>query len=833
MLTYTCEITRSGSTGVTSVGVATGVSNEIVTDEHAKEMIKINTGINILVFIFNSSADYNDHHWMNVPKYFCYNQKMTRWLAPQPVDVTPLSTLNLPLLLKQTLIRRGIQTPEAAHAFLHPEAIQPSQFPDIAKATQRISLAIRSQKRICVWGDFDVDGQTSTALLVQALQILGADVVYYIPIRGKESHGVHIETLMPILDGGVQLVITCDTGITAHAAVDYCNSRGVDVIITDHHELGESLPNAKAIINPKLLPADHPLKNLAGVGVAYKLAEALLTENHKSEIENLLDLVALGLIADVALLQGETRTLVQRGLQQLRQTKRPGLRVMAELSNTQLESLTEETIGFTFAPRLNALGRLNDANPAVELLITQDAARARVLAAQIEGLNAQRRLLTSQVTEAAEAQLREHPELLTEPAIVLSHPNWPGGVVGIVANRLVDRYHKPALLLTESDDGILRGSARSVDGLHITEAITANKDLLLGFGGHPMAAGLSLQKENLTAFRRGLGKAIEKQLGEVIREEPTLQLDAWLELNELTLELADLLEQLAPFGAGNPQLKLATRSVKLKSVAEIGKTKEHLRLTVEDDAGNTQTLLWWGGAGEPLPEKDMPFDIAYSLRATTFRGKKQVNLTFEEFRVTAAPTHITERHTLEIKDMRRDSGRRSEIGEAMVWAEGLDRTKGLNRYALTPADELVIYTTPPSPADLRTALQAVHPRRVYVLGIAPKAETADEFLTQLAGMVKYVINNKNGRITIPELVAALACRESAVRIGLEWLAAGGHVSAAPEGEAVLLSPGNGETQQYVQKELFVAVRGVLQETAAYREYFARAEIEALMESESL
>ncbi len=222
-----------------------------------------------------------------------------------------------------------------------------------------------------MWGDFDVDGQTSTALLVQTLQSLGADVVYYIPIRGKESHGVHIGSLAPIIDNGIKLLITCDTGITAHEAIEFANSRGVDVVVTDHHDLGETLPNAKAIINPKLLPQEHPLKNLAGVGVAYKLAETLLRSDdfsrQKTATEvattsaDLLDLVAFGLIADVALLHGETRSLAQKGIQQLRKTNRLGLKVMAELSNTNLESLTEETIGFTFAPRLNALGHINDA----------------------------------------------------------------------------------------------------------------------------------------------------------------------------------------------------------------------------------------------------------------------------------------------------------------------------------------------------------------------------------------------------------------------------------------------------------------------------------------
>lgn len=764
---------------------------------------------------------------------------MTRWLDPPQTDASPLSALDLPLLLKQTLIRRDIATPDSARAFLHPDETPSTPFPNIESAIEIIHAAIQRKDRICVWGDFDVDGQTSTALLVQTLQSLGADVMYYIPIRGKESHGVHIESLAPIIDNGIKLLVTCDTGITAHEAIDYANSRGVDVVVTDHHDLGETLPNAKAIINPKLLPQEHPLKTLAGVGVAYKLAEALLRSDDFSRQEtatevattsaDLLDLVALGLIADVALLHGETRSLAQKGIQQLRKTNRLGLKVMAELSNTNLESLTEETIGFTFAPRLNALGRLSDANPAVELLITDNLARARVLATQIEGLNAQRRLLTSQVTEAAEAQLREHPELLNEPAIVLSHPNWPGGVVGIVANRLVDRYHRPALLLTESDDGILRGSARSIEGLHITEAISSQKESLLNFGGHPMAAGLSLQKENLTSFRRGLGRAIEKQLGEIIREDPTLQIDAWLNLDEINLELANAIEMLAPFGAGNPKLTFASRGVTLKSVAEIGKTKEHLRLAVEDENGNVQSILWWGGAGEELPETGSQIDIAYSVRASTFRGEKQVNATFEEFRVVEEQAVEVREKRLEIRDWRLGNKRIGELENLLIWAEGVDKAKGKSRFELHPADEFVIYTTPPSPSELRAALDIVKPKIVHVFAVSPAKEKTDEFLARLAGMAKFAINNRGGKVSVNELAVATAQRVNAVRIGLEWLSAGGHVTAVPGDEAVLLSAGNGEANQYLQKELYLALRGILDETAAYREYVSRAKIESLFE----
>jgi len=765
---------------------------------------------------------------------------MTRWLDPQPVNAASLDSLNLHPLVAQTLIRRGIQTPDSARAFLHPDELPPTPFPNIETASHggmeaaiaRLNLATRTNEIICVWGDFDVDGQTSTTLLVQTFQALGANVSYYIPIRGKESHGVHIESLKPIIDNGATLIVTCDTGITAYDAIDYANSRGVDVVVTDHHDLGERLPNAKAIVNPKLLPKDHLLANLAGVGVAYKLAEALL--NSEFRIQNyesaeLLDLVALGLIADVALLKGETRSLAQKGIQKLRETKRLGLKVMAELAGASLETLTEETIGFTFAPRLNALGRLGDANPAVELLLTNDPARARVLAAQIEGLNAQRRLLTSQVYEAAEAQLRANPELLTEPAIVLSHPNWPGGVVGIVANRLVDRYHKPALLLTESDDGILRGSARSVEGLHITEAITTQKDILLGFGGHPMAAGLSMPADKLTEFKRGFGKAIEKQLGEIVVEEPSLQIDAWLELNESNLELAAALESLSPFGAGNPSLILATRSVHLVSSTTIGKTREHLRLNVEDGKGNSQSILWWNGAGEALPDpstslrEGSKFDVAYSLRANSYRGQKQVTLQFEEFRVVEEKSIEIRSSKVDIRDLRLQTSTFEFGPSTLVWAEGSDKAKGKSRFELYPADEIAIYTTPPSPAELRKALEIVKPKTIYVFAVPPAEEKPDDFLNRLAGLCKYALKQRGGKATVHELAAAMAARKNAVLNGLEWLAAGGQLSVEMDEDQVTLSAEKHEKNPYLQAELLVALKGTLNETSAYRKYFATVE----------
>jgi single-stranded-DNA-specific exonuclease len=309
-------------------------------------------------------------------------------------------------------------------------------------------------------------------------------------VRARESHGINLPVLEQLINQGVELLLTCDTGISAHEALDYAQSRAVPVLVTDHHDLPPSLPNALALVNPKRLPEDHPLATLPGVGVAYKLAEELYRRAGRPEASAaLLDLVALGIVADLALLSGETRYLLQCGLQALRQTRRLGLQAMLELAEIAPQNLAEEHISFVLGPRLNALGRLADANRAIELLTTQDMGRARILALELEGLNAERKLLTDQVFQAAQAQIEADRSLLDEAALVLAHPAWPGGVVGIVASRLVEYYHRPVVLLSAPPGQLARGSARSVEGINITAAIAANQRLLNGFGGHPMAAG--------------------------------------------------------------------------------------------------------------------------------------------------------------------------------------------------------------------------------------------------------------------------------------------------------------------------------------------------------
>ncbi|MCS6992344.1 MAG: single-stranded-DNA-specific exonuclease RecJ [Anaerolineales bacterium] len=748
------------------------------------------------------------------------------WIdAPRPL----LTLAGYSDLLSAALLRRGIRTAEEARAFLDPASYTPtpaSALPGMDSALERISAALRRRERICIWGDFDVDGQTATAILVETLRTLGADVTYSIPVRAREGHGVHLPRLKELIAQGVQLIITCDTGITAHQAVEYARSRGVDMVITDHHDLEETLPRAAAVTNPKLLPPEHPLAHLPGAGVAFKLAEALL-ETHSSDLqpETLLDLTALGIIADLATLRGDSRYLAQKGIQALRNTQRRGLKAMLELAELSPENLTETHISFTLAPRLNALGRLEDANPAVELLTTQDPLRARVLATHLEGLNAQRKLLCSQIERAAEAQLRQDPSLLAAPVLVLTGKEWPGGVLGIVASQMVERYGKPAILFSLGADGLARGSARSVTALHITQAIAAQSDLLHSFGGHPMAAGLALPAEHLGEFRKRLMRTAERMLAQAPQPEPALEIEAWLGLEEITLAQAAEIESLSPFGPGNPPILLATHSVRLESHDQVGKNGEHRRVTVSDEAGHRATVMWWSGGEEELPEGR--FDLAYTLRTSDYKGQRQVSIEWVAFRSTQSAQITLKSPEVEVIDLRAEKQDPSSLlthlssfAPYQLWAEGEHKrtVNGQGRHELQPADTLVLWTTPPYGDVLRAVMAHVQPKKVILICQPPDWD----FLPRLAGLVNYVLRQRAGRTSLTELAAATGERTKTVRLGLEYLSKRGQVAVRFEpGDMVFLQSAPVERDEHRAAHLKVAIEKMLQETAAYRRQFAQ------------
>lgn len=770
------------------------------------------------------------------------------WIEPQPVHVPePLrAAIDGHPLIAQTLARRGFADVKIARAFLDPEFYRPApaaDLPDAERAAERIERAIRQGEAICVWGDFDVDGQTSTTILVSTLRDLGGDVRYHIPHRQRESHGVNLPALKQILSEGVDLVMTCDTGVTAHEPIIYAQSQGVDVVVTDHHDLPPALPRAFSVTDPKLLPATHPLRELPGVGVAYKLAQLLYERaGRPADATRHLDLVALGIVADVATQAGDVRYLLQRGLDVLRRTERLGLRALIEIADLNPANLTEEHIGFELAPRLNALGRLDDATAAVEFLTTDDPTRARILATELDGLNTQRKLLCNQVTQAALSQIEREPALLEHAGLVLSHPSWPGGVIGIVAGRLAERFHKPTILLTTPEGEMARGSARSVEGCDIHAAIAAQRDVLGRFGGHPMAAGLSIEAERITEFRRALSRTILEMCGELDEATP-LQIDGYLPLADISLDLVAQLERLAPFGPGNPPLTLATHHVTLKSHTIIGRTREHLKLTIEDETGTIQQALWWRGAGQPLPQG--PFDMAYTVRANDYRGQRQVQIEWvdarllpsavEELRPAEAKIRVVDYRQAPYPQKRLEDLRRQ--GQILVWSEAGHRAEvaGQDRRRLQPADALAIWTTPPGPVELGAALDAVNPGAVYLFGLDPGLDDPERFLQRLSGLVKRAINAEGGAATISTLAAATAQREASVRAGLAWLEAKGYISAradeADEAEDDVLHLAAGDPAAGVDAEAARALRrlkSLLEETAAYRRYFARADGETLV-----
>jgi single-stranded-DNA-specific exonuclease len=762
------------------------------------------------------------------------------WTEPQPVSVPRGLTdaVGGHHIVSQTLYQRGYRDIDTIRGFLDPTCYQstsPSELPDVNTAVDLIGQAINTSQRICVWGDFDVDGQTATTLLVTALRCLGGDVIYHIPVRARESHGISPTTLLEILSHGVDLLLTCDTGVTSHQAVQLAHSHNVPVIITDHHDLPAELPEAKAVINPKLLPPEHYLSKLPGVGVAFKLVEALYQQYNCSQpLSDLLDLVALGIVADLAVLQAETRFLLQLGLQVLHHTPRIGLQILSELADLNLQYITEDHISFILAPRLNALGRLSDANSIVEFFTTANPLRARLLAYELEGLNANRKVLSDQVYKAALAQLERDTSLLHSNCIVLAHPAWPAGVIGIAAARLAEQFGKPAILFTMPPGEPARGSARSIEGINISAAISSQAHLLENFGGHPMAAGLSIQSERIAEFRRSISQTIASELQNVVKAN--LIIDGYLDLNSLTLDLVTEIERLAPFGTGNPPVVLATRDLSLSGYSSIGKHGEHLLMTIEDSFGQTQKAIWWQGAGQSIP--DNRFDLAFTARATTYRGQKEVQLEWIDFRPLveshiSSPTSVGQIIVEDFRHLNEPLPILNNIRanhNVLIWCENEDKPvlHAMDRLQLQKCTHLVIWSSPPGHAILRQAIQEASPMVVYLFGNSTSMDQAQPFLKRLAGLYKYAINHDAGKIHLSILAAATNQRIETVKAGLRWLSAVGHIPIADlERDPIQITTGtglSGSRESFIIAEL----QALLAESAAFRQYYLRADKDQLI-----
>jgi single-stranded-DNA-specific exonuclease len=514
------------------------------------------------------------------------------------------------------LVRRGCGDPESARAFLAGELPRHDPFAlgQMAEACAAVRAAIAERRPICVHGDYDVDGICATALAVLGLRGLGADVSWHLPSRFEEGYGVRGETLERLADEGCGLVLTVDCGITAIEEVAAARARGLDVVVTDHHRPGETLPDCPVVATR---PSEYPFPELCGTGVVYKLLQALGCAG----LDDHLELVALATIADVVPLVDENRALAIEGLRRLATTQRPGLRALMRAAHVDPAAVDEGAVGFRLAPRINAAGRLCRPAAALELLLTEDEEKARRLADELETLNRERQAVEDRILREAVAKVDEWPEAKRRRCgYVLADEGWHEGVIGIVASRLVERFHRPVVLIAGTEDGAWKGSGRSIAAFDLHGGLAACAPHLERYGGHRAAAGLSIAPERVEAFADAFAAHADGALTDADLR-PVTVVDAVVPGSRLTLDLCAELRRLAPFGLGNPGVTLLVAGAELSDLAAVGDGK-HLRFRVRDDRGRPAGSAIGFGLGSQLDRFRRPaaFDVAFRLEENRWNG---------------------------------------------------------------------------------------------------------------------------------------------------------------------------------------------------------------------
>jgi single-stranded-DNA-specific exonuclease len=530
-------------------------------------------------------------------------------------DVTALArALEVSETIAAVLVRRGYGAPEEAQAFLAAERPEHDPFllGDMETACARIHAAIAAGRRICVHGDYDVDGICATALAVLVLRDLGADVEWHLPSRFEEGYGVSRETLTRFARDGCGLLLTVDCGITAAEEVAEANEAGLEVVVTDHHRPGDVLPACPVVATR---PSDYPFPELCGTGVVYKLAHAL---GAAESAEKHLDLVALATVADVVPLVDENRGLVAAGLRRLARTSKLGLRALMRAAHVDPAAVDAGAIAFRLAPRINAAGRLGHPQAALDLLLTEDSAEAERLAAELETLNRERQMVEDRILREALAQVEAWPEAKRRRrGYVLAGEQWHRGVIGIVASRLVERFHRPVVLIAGAEEE-WTGSGRSIPAFDLHAALGACASVLEHFGGHRAASGLSIRPEKVDAFARLFADHAESLLEEEDLA-PVLRVDAVVDGRELTLELCEELERLAPCGLGNPGVTLLAVACELSELGAVGEGK-HLKLAVSADGARSGAIAFGQGSQLDRYRRVGRYDVAFRLAANSWNG---------------------------------------------------------------------------------------------------------------------------------------------------------------------------------------------------------------------
>lgn len=622
--------------------------------------------------------------------------------------------------IEQLVLARQLATAESLDTFAKEETIHhdPFLFSEMSKIITRINEAIDQGEPILIYGDYDADGVTGTSILVRCLRELGALVDYYIPNRFYEGYGPNEDAFMQAIADGYQLVITVDNGIAGVDEAEILLEHGVDLIITDHHQVKETLPRAYAILHPEL-DENYPFHHLSGAGVALKVAEALLQEVIP---EDFYAIAMLGTIGDVVPLIDENRSIVKRGLAALRETEIEGLNAMMDLAGTEKSEVTEVNVGFELCPRLNAPGRMDEAALSVECLIAESKDEAKLIADQIESFNSERQKVTQKVLEEA-TKLVDAKTLAKKKVVILYSPNWHEGILGIVAGRLAKQWQKAVFVVTDDHEGFIKGSARAVEGYHLFELLNKSQDLIERFGGHALAAGITFAPENL--------QALEDKMNELLQEvevTPSLQVDLSLPLSDLNVSFVEQLSILAPFGEGNRSPVIEVKNVYVKNIKPIGNKLQHLKFTLYQDKHSVDAIAFNQAPLAMYLTPDTLFSFVGEVKINEWNGNRSVQFHFID-------VLCNEFQFIDLRNRQAYEQRKDQLQLATMYTNA------------TEADEietLIINQLPNSKEELMTLITRKKPGNIV---IAP-LESNVTFATREKFVIVYKVVKQHGPITL-------------------------------------------------------------------------------------
>jgi single-stranded-DNA-specific exonuclease len=560
---------------------------------------------------------------------------MKVWSVKKPNTKQALATskrLEIPGFLAMLLDIRGITQDKEIEGFLseNHNFTDPFLMKDMDKAVERIYAAIESQEKICVYGDYDADGVTSTSLLYSYLRDnVGADVIFYIPSRSSEGYGMNCGAIDTLKEQGVSLIVTVDNGISARDEIDYANSLGIDTVVTDHHTPSGEIPNAYAVVDVNQIGDTSPYRDLSGVGVAFKLVMALEGEYVDVDglLDNFSDIAAMGTIGDIVPLRGENRTLVKAGIRHIQNSDRLGINAMKQEAGIADKKITSGSVSFTLVPRINAGGRLGLSDKSVELLLSEDEDEAAVIAAELGSDNTDRQGIEKEILNSINKKIIKSPEILKDKILVIDGKGWHHGVIGIVASRIKDIYDKPVIIIGIDDEGIARGSGRSVEGFSLCDAVFACSNCLTHYGGHPMAVGLSLEENKIDEFR----KAINEYCKNIVMPYNKLNIDCKLNPTQLDLSLVEQIKLLEPFGCGNPSPIFGLYNMQITELRPIGNNR-HMRFSLKRNDTYISALYFGLTPESCFYRCGDKVDLAVTLDKNEFRGETTLSIIIKDIK---------------------------------------------------------------------------------------------------------------------------------------------------------------------------------------------------------